>query len=435
MSDSTISRPESDEATIADALDEPAEEVADHKPEGIDSPHRSRVAVLPLVVALVFFFGPLVAFLLGDRAEEIDNRPLASAPSPSDGWSFFPDFTTWANDHLPLRSQAVRGGTELSETVFDEPPPYGQSGATAADGVRYPQVIRGNDGWLYFGGDVSGPCNPELSVDEVVTSLQRLQLAMAASGRTLVIAVGPDKSTMVPEHLPDRYAGERCASDRKDAMWSELTSTGLPLVDLRGPLADAQDRLDSPLYRPTDSHWDKQGASVMVQEVVNRLDPALLAGQPSPFVAGSRIDARGDLGAMLGTPTTDPIVDVSVERPGVTLAVGGRPIEPNDVPVMNQAPVTVDASSTAAPLLPGRTALLGDSFSASVRSLLAPFADELTLQHNQAPASALAETIVNSDTVVIEIVERSLSAGDAQLVTPSVVDVIEQELANSPRRP
>lgn len=132
---SAISTPvhEDDEATVVDALEEPAEDVTAITPDALRSPHRSRIVVVPLVVGLLFFFGPVVAVLGGDRAEEIDNRPLATMPSASDGWSFIPRFTTWANDHLGLRSQAVRTGTHLSEAMFDEPPQYGQ--ASAAVGV------------------------------------------------------------------------------------------------------------------------------------------------------------------------------------------------------------------------------------------------------------------------------------------------------------
>lgn len=429
---------EGDEATVADTLEADeaeakAEKATPSRPEGLASPHRRKIALVPLVVALVFFFSPAAAFVLGDRPEAIDNRPLAAMPSLGDGWSFFTDLNLWANDHLPLRSEAVEGGTELSEAVFDEPPPYGNSGTTSADGVAYPRVIDGEDGWLYFGGDVSGPCNPDLPLDQIMQSLQRLSTAVEASGRTMVLAVVPDKSTMVPEHLPGEYAGERCAAARKEAMWDALTSAGLPLLDVRAPMADAQELLDEPLYRPNDTHWNLRGASVFVQEVVNRIDPTLLAGGPSPFVEDGELDLPGDLSRMLGTPTTDPAVNVTVERPGVTLEIGGETIAPDDLPELGQAPATIDGLTTGAPLIPGRTALLGDSFSASVRPLIAPFFDVLTLQHNQSSPEALARTIVDSDTVVVEIVERSVAAGEVQLTTPAVIDVIEQTLASNPR--
>src|SRR5829696_5912931 len=147
MFDRTISRAEAvaddaevhegDEATVADALEESVEDGAAIKPGSLVSPHPSRVVVVPLIAALLFFFGPTAAFLLGDRAKEIDNRPLATMPSLSQGWSFIPDLNTWANDHLPLRSQAVQRGTELSEALFDEPPHYGQvAGGQPAAGAQ-----------------------------------------------------------------------------------------------------------------------------------------------------------------------------------------------------------------------------------------------------------------------------------------------------------
>src|SRR3954447_23950044 len=46
-----------------------------------------------LLLALVFFFGPLVAFALGARPQQIENRPLTDLPTASDGWDFFPAFT------------------------------------------------------------------------------------------------------------------------------------------------------------------------------------------------------------------------------------------------------------------------------------------------------------------------------------------------------
>ena len=422
-----------DEATVADALEETADEVAATRPDPLTSPHRTRIVAVPLVAALLFFFGPVAAFMLGDRADEIDNRPLASMPSAGQGWSFFEEFTTWANDHLPLRSDAVQHSAELSEAVFDEPPPARES--AAGDGVVYPRVIRGSDGWLYFGGDVSGVCNPAMPVDEVVGSLERLNAAIDASGRTLVLAIAPDKSTVVPEHLPDRFAGQECAAERKDAFWTAVTSSRLPLVDLREPLEQAQERTGTTLYRKTDSHWTPLGAAVLVEQIVGRLDPGLLRGGPSPFVEGDDIELRGDLGAMIGRPSTDTTVEVSVQRPGVTLTVAGQPIEPVDVPGTGSRPATVDVSSTDARLYPGRTAVLGDSFFGSARPLFAPFFDEVSIMDHQADPAVMAQLMVDSDTIVVELVERSVAAGKVTLARPDAVAVIEQALAAAPPRP
>jgi hypothetical protein len=434
-----------DEATVVDALKEPPEEVASIAPDVLQSPHQRRIVVVPLVVGLLFCFGPLLAVLAGDQAEPIDNRALASMPSASEGWDFIPNFTTWANDHLGLRSQAVRTGTELSEAMFDEPPQYGLAGGAAGvganrgpapgQGMQYPDVIQGTDGWLYLGADVSAPCTPQLTLPVIVDSLERLDAAVTASGRTLVIAVVPDKSTIVPQHLPDRYAGKQCASERKAEFWDQVAAADLPLIDLRGPLGETQARASEPLYRPTDSHWNGLGASVFVTQVVTRLDPALLDGGAAQFVQGPAVAVPGDLGAMLGKETTDRLAEVTVERPGVSLAIDQRAIDVDEIPELGPGPVVIDGSSTQAPLFPGRTAIIGDSFYGTASPLFAPFFDHLTMLHNQSDAEPLAQVMVDADTIVVELVERSTSGGYVQLVTPAVVDVIERVLANHPRVP
>ena len=100
-------------------------------------------------------------FVLGARPQEIENRRLTEFPSLSDGWSFFPQFTTWATDHLPLRGEAVRGNAALSEALFGEAPSYrgetdgGPTSGVPADGEGsedggaaedYPRVIAGRRG-------------------------------------------------------------------------------------------------------------------------------------------------------------------------------------------------------------------------------------------------------------------------------------------------
>src|ERR1700761_8335296 len=160
----------SPESPIEDHLrNEPAREVDDSKAniqasgeKATRVPRRPRIPVLSLAAALVFFFGPAIAFTLGDRAAPIENRPLAGMPSLDSGWQVIPGFNAWAIDHLPLRSQAVRADTNLSEAVFGEPPP-----SAAA------RVIQGKDDWLYLADDFSFACDPRLSLPAVIDGLKR----------------------------------------------------------------------------------------------------------------------------------------------------------------------------------------------------------------------------------------------------------------------
>lgn len=435
--------------TLEQPVGEPDEPLA-----GSSRPRPPRLAVVPLIVALVFFFTPAVASLLGDRAEPIDNRPLATMPALSDGWNLIPAFTLWANDHLPLRSEAVSFGTVLSEEVFGEPPQYGVSGPNgpasvgvgggqpagdddaATKAATYPQVIPGTDDWLYFGGDVSSPCTPAMSVAKVVDGLTRLTEAVQSSGRRIVIGIAPDKSTVVPQHLPATYAGKDCATERKEAFWSALgAAPDVAYVDPRQALEQASDAGEM-VYRPQDSHWSPEGAAVFVQQLVSAIDPGLLDPSTS-FVDVGDYAFPGDLAAMLGTPTTDPMPDVRVDRPGVTTSLNGVPIPIEEVPEATSSPSTVTNSSTEAPLLPGHTLVLGDSFYQGARYLLTPFFADVTAVHNEVADTypeTVADLVVDADTVVVELVERGLSGGNVALVEPHVLSTIEKALAKHPKQ-
>jgi hypothetical protein len=405
---------------------------------------------LAMLLAVVFFFGPLGAFVLGVRPEAIENRALTEFPSPTQGWSFFPQLTSWATDHLPLRAEAVRGNAALSERVFREAPPNrsdsgggpvagipsGDTSATdsqgdAGSGVQYPQVIQGQDGWLYFGGDVSDLCRATRSVADVQDRLARLAAAVEGSGRTFVFTVAPDKTTMYPDALPSSYLGEDCATQRRDEFWQEMESTPPPgYVDLRGPLRAEQSATGDPIYRQTDSHWGPRGAAVYVQQLAQRLDPALLAD--TTVVDTGPTTEPGDLSAIVGLPQDDAVAGAELRRPGVR-PVGRASI---DVPEMPFTPETITNASSGAALFQPRALLLGDSFTNASTAMVGQFFADLTLLHNQAAGQdpqATADAMAEADVVVYEVVERTAAADGGALLDDASLSAIEETLAASPR--
>ena len=426
---------------------EPSMQAVDETPRPAPAatrPRRSRRTRRPVaaLIALIFFFGPAAAYALGVRPTAFENRALADLPSPGDGWSFFPDFTTWAVDHLPLREQAVGAYAAGSERLFGEPPSYGgteqgplggvPSGeSTEGEGTEYPQVLQGQDGWLYFGSDIRSMCQPARSVDETMARIDRLAEAVEASGRRFVFTVAPDKTTIYPDALPDTYLGEECAGERRTAFWDALRSESPDwYVDLRGPLEEEQERT-GPIYRPTDTHWAPRGGAVYAEELARHLDPRLL--DDFDVVDTGMVTRPGDLSRILGTRTEDEVPDVAVERPGVE-PVGRETLDLPAVPTGR--PATARNESSDALLFPGRTLLLGDSFTNASLSQLGGLFAEVTLLHNEVAGpypQAVADLMVSSDVVVLEIVERTIGGGGGALISDEALDAIEATLARHPR--
>ena len=305
--------------------DGPAREVEDRKddaqpPDEKVTRHRRRprIPASSLAAALLFFFGPAIAFIFGDRADPIENRPLAGMPSLNSGWQVIPGFNAWAIDHLPLRSQAVRADTYLSEAVFGEPPISGNHttsgiGSAAAGNASpdsaapaifaAPRVIQGKDDWLYLADDFSLACDPKLSLPAVIDGLKRLHTAIEASGRKLVISVVPDKSTAVPQNLPESFAFKNCSEQRRREFWQEIVASKVPFVDVREPLAEAERAARHPMYLKLNTHWNMQGAAIWTKSVLAALDRRLIEGMTIPgvdegtpsgessFIAGPVIDS------------------------------------------------------------------------------------------------------------------------------------------------
>jgi alginate O-acetyltransferase complex protein AlgJ len=418
-----------------------------------------KVVVLPLVCALVFFLGPAAAFILGNRATEIDNRALTRMPSLSQGWNFIPQFQSWANDYLPLRAQAVAVGTNLSEWLFREPPNYTGSGGSdagvpggavpvvpgqasgttsaAAGAVNYPKVIPGKDGWLYFGGDVASVCPPTEAMTQVIPTVQQLAAAVQASGRKFVLVIATDKSTAHPENLPDTFAGKQCMQDQKKALSQRLaTIKGVTLVDVRAPLAAAEKQFGFNAYRPQDTHWGPLGAMVMGRQLAGALSPNLL--QDTTATVRGTVSLRGDLSVLLGTAKYDTQPNVVLDRPGVQLSIAGQPVTPAKLPTVGYAFQTVTATSTKAPLFPGRTLLYGDSFLASSLPYVVPYFSSLQyINYNAGALPGVAGTLAThtaaADTVVVEMVERNAAGGGSALLLPSNLEAIYAALKADPK--
>ena len=246
-----------------------------------------------VLLAAVFFFAPAFAWLTGERAKPIENRALVDFPSLDRGWDIFPVLTQWTTDYLPLRSNAVRLNTRLSENVFGEAPStlaatgpvgVGQASKLAGQAADKPKetgaaspVVRGGHGWLYLTQDFTSACNPEWSMAAVERNVRRLDSIIRRSGRRLVLVVPPDKSTIEREEIPDDYALRRCAERAHQARIAALRRISLPgFVDMQALLEARRRRDGVPIYGPLDSHWKQIGEVLYGRGVAQAIDPQLL---------------------------------------------------------------------------------------------------------------------------------------------------------------
>ncbi|MFI9008703.1 hypothetical protein ACIGNX_15890 [Actinosynnema sp. NPDC053489] len=393
-----------------------------------------------LTLAVVFFCAPALLLLVGVRPAEFENRKLAEFPSITSGWGFFTGLNAWANDHIPLRDQAVAAASGISRGVFGEAPPVATQhqepngpipvppkdpSLDRPDPTAYVRAIEGKDGWLYLGEDVERACEPKLPVAEVFDRLRALRAAVESSGRKLVLVVAPDKVTTVPEFLPAKYFGAECAARTREEFWRGLVrETGA--IDLRGVLRNAAAERKEPVYQKLDSHWTTEGGLVMVRAIAERVQQGVT--RTWDFRPAGSSETKAGLPPLLGQSATMTINHYE-------LAPDGKVVREKKL----AEPFPEPRHSTQAPgtgVVKPKALVIGDSFATPMAAYLSAGFADLTFQHLNTIATdpgGTAARMADASAVVIEVVERNMLSGNSAVLSTQNIELIRAELAKRPR--
>ncbi|CAM2770015.1 hypothetical protein SAXI111661_00155 [Saccharomonospora xinjiangensis] len=395
-------------------------------------PRHAKRQTVALVCAAVFFAAPALSFALGARPTEFENRSLTPFPSPGDGWSFFTDLAPWATDHLVLREQAVHAADAVSRGVFGEPAPFGnnhheanpiESPPSRPRELHYPTVLEGKDGWLYLGEEIASHCEQDQPLAQTVAQLRRLRDGVEATGRKFVLVVAPDKATLVPEYLPERYVGKDCHRRAVDEFWRTMSAQDY-VIDLRDELAAWGTQLGEPVYGPQDAHWSDEGGVLMARTVAEKLRPGISASWAVTPGEAWRVPA--DLPPLMGR---------SGETIGRHYAVApdGVSDQTRDVGHDYRKPLKLNTASGPGTYGLG-VGLLGDSFTIRALPYLSAAFGNMTVLHHDSVvgkggATVAGDLLARSDVVVLQIAERTLARGGPAILRPDVINGVLARLS------
>ena len=242
-----------------------------------------RIRIIFIAAVMALCLAVLAATLVLPAAEPLANEVLTAPPELVSGGrlniDFFTELGDWLTTGFAFRHEAI----ELSSRV--------KSGVFASSNTD--SVILGKDGWLYY----ASTADDYMGVSSI-TSRQAANIAISLSlareyaeksGADFLVAVAPNKNTVVPEHMPGRY-GLSGSGGALELLYDALEEYGVSYVDLRDALT-AED------YHRLDSHWNNRGAAKAAKAVMDAL------GRPGADWSGTsyeeRRDFSGDLYGML----------------------------------------------------------------------------------------------------------------------------------------
>ena len=354
---------------------------------------------LQAVLFVVVISLPLGANIAGvDGADPAaENRELAPFPRASLTWRSIADFgnglSAWFEDHFGFRSTLVRWYGDSRLRVF------GVSPTTT--------VVKGADGWFFYGDDwsIEDYANLDPLSDAALANwreaIVRARTWLDARGIPYVFTIAPDKHVIYGDEMPDTIVKVGDLS-RTDQLFTALQDLGLA-VDVRSSLAGA--KLRERTYQKTDTHWNDRGALVAYERIVAAVR-ARVPRTPAPwtrddFVAAEAVRPGMDLAGMMGLTRVLRETDLTLVPKRARRA---RVVEPaGGAPTAEEGRLVTEVDDASLP----RAVIFRDSFvSRLVPFLSEHFSRAVYLWQNDFDAAAVEQE--RPDVVIQEIVGRHL---------------------------
>jgi hypothetical protein len=177
------------------------------------------------------------------------------------------------------------------------------------------------------------------------------------------------------------------------------------------------------LYWRTDTHWTTLGATIWAKKLAAALSPKLAKQQKYVASTRTRVGDLAQIQSSDAAPETEPAL---LPANGVTVTTdpGSDGYDPTQL-------VSLDHSWTSSPARktwPGHTLLIGDSFSyLGLDPERVLFHKGRFLWQGLNPVATELSAIRTADTVVIEVVERFVSA--TPIATRAFRDAVRQALS------
>lgn len=251
------------------------------------------------------------------------------------------------------------------------------------------QVIVGKEGFLFFTESLERSLEPlsQKELDELGDGLRKLNSRLTAEGRRFLVLIAPDKRTVYPDMLPERW---RVPGDEWERVQSAICTSGVETADVLPVLV--QEKETGPVYFSGDTHWNARGALAAYRLLAEKLalenaesydDMSFLPGEAGDLIRLCRPASEKE--------EPDAVPDLKRHYRKV------RPFADLDAMQLSTSCETNDR----------HVLVIRDSFGKGLFPYLAENVGQLTLSRTYTSISSQADK-AGADTVVLEIVERDI---------------------------
>lgn len=134
-------------------------------------------------------------------------------------------------------------------------------------------VVTGKDGWYFLGDQYNkvvtntfNNVNDTTQLNFIVNNLKQINNYLKSKNIQFYITVPPNKHSIYSEFLPYKLKKK---TTFYDLFKDRIKNTNLNLIDLHAKLLNEKN--NKQVYVKTDSHWNKLGAFIAYQDVINSI--------------------------------------------------------------------------------------------------------------------------------------------------------------------
>ncbi len=236
---------------------------------------------------------------------------IAAVRSAIDVWQLLPH-----SDEIKAAEKTLETESVVSQRLL----PAVQSLLTGKFGAGNEQVYLGRDGWLFYRPDVDYVTAPGFLdpaqlkrrahaaavAPDPVKAIVQFRDQLAARDIDLVVVPAPAKSTIEPEKMSARAAGNAALQNASFQEFAfRLTAAGVQMFDpVPALIARKASAPDAPLYLRTDTHWRPETMEFVTQKLAATLNLPPPQQERTTRVLPAEETALGDVARMLNLAET-----------------------------------------------------------------------------------------------------------------------------------
>lgn len=337
-----------------------------------------------VVLVMLLCAIPTALMIAGKTNLNRENRPLAPKPElVKDGRlnvGFPKDFDDYLNDNFVFKEHYVTALNFLSTTLLGE---------AVSD-----KAIFGKNDMLFYTDTLDDyQRTNQLSdsdLEKIASYMRDLEAQLAEKGCSMVFMIAPNKATIYPEYMPERYT-QTSEKSNLERLYAYLAEYGVTAVDAKTLLS--ANKSQGLLYYHHDSHWNNRGAELIYNEIATLTElPSVDSARVRTYVAG---DFTGDLHNFIW-----PAKEYFEERIIYEFDSQYSADRPIDFERNSVASTSSDVNDLS-------VVVYHDSFGRSLQPFFSHSAGRV-LMSSEFPYNMSYIDQVEADVVIIEIVERNI---------------------------